>query len=64
MRGTGPVNINSATAAELDDVKYIGKSRAAKIIAGRPWASPDDLVAKKVLPQKQYDEVKDRLVIK
>lgn len=61
---TGPVDLNSATAAELDGVKFIGKKRAAKIIAGRPWASADDLVTKKILPKKQFDQVKDRLVVK
>ena len=59
---TGPVDLNTATAAELDKVKFIGKKRAAKIIAGRPWKSPEDLVAKKVLPQKVFDKIKDRLV--
>ena len=57
-----PVDLNTATAAELDKVKFIGKKRAAKIIAGRPWKSPDDLVAKKVLPQKVFDKIKDRFV--
>ncbi len=61
---TGPVDLNTATAAELDGVKFIGKKRAAKIIAGRPWASADDLVTKKILPKKQFDQVKDRLVVK
>jgi competence protein ComEA len=59
---TGPVNLNTATADELDTVKYIGKKRAAKIIAGRPWSNPDDLVTKKILPRKLYERVKDRFV--
>ena len=60
----GPVDINSATSKELDAVKFIGPKRAAKIIAGRPWKSPDDLVAKKVLPQKTFDKIKDRLIVR
>jgi competence protein ComEA len=42
----GPVvvNINSATQAELETVPGIGPSLAARIIAGRPYESIDDLV--------------------
>jgi competence protein ComEA len=56
------VDINSASAAELGKVKYIGRKRAAQIIAGRPWKSPDDLLAKKVVPLKYYERIKDRLI--
>ena len=59
-----PVDINSATAVELDKVKFIGPARAKKIIAGRPWASTDDLVTKKVLPRSQYDQVKANLMVR
>lgn len=56
-----PVDINTASAAELDKVKYIGPKRAAKIIAGRPWKSPDDIVAKKIMPKSTYDKIKASL---
>ena len=45
----GRIDINSATAAQLDALPGIGEARAKKIIAGRPYASLDDLVKKKVL---------------
>jgi len=56
------VDINSASAVELGKVKFIGRKRAAAIISGRPWHHPDDLVAKKVVPLKYYDQIKDHLV--
>ena len=59
-----PVDINSASAAELGKVKFIGRKRAVAIIAGRPWQSTDDLVAKKVIPSKYYERIKDHLVAK
>ncbi len=64
VRGTGPVNINTGSASELDDLKYIGPSRAKKIIEGRPWAAATDLVAKKVMTQKQFNEVSGRIILK
>jgi competence protein ComEA len=59
-----PVDINAASADELGKVKFIGRKRAAAIIAGRPWQTPDDLVVKKVVPRKYFDQIKDQLVAK
>lgn len=41
--GDRRVNINTATQEELESVPGNGQTRAAEIIAGRPWASVDDL---------------------
>jgi DNA uptake protein ComE-like DNA-binding protein len=38
-----PVNINTATAKELMKLPGVGKATADKIVAGRPYASADDL---------------------
>jgi competence protein ComEA len=40
---TGKVNINSASAEELDALPGIGLSRAQAIIANRPYATVDEL---------------------
>ncbi|HLN25550.1 MAG TPA: helix-hairpin-helix domain-containing protein [Patescibacteria group bacterium] len=56
------IDINKASASELDSLPGIGKKRAQKIIANRPYASTDDLVAKKVLPKSVFDPIKARLV--
>ncbi|MGA7953713.1 MAG: helix-hairpin-helix domain-containing protein [Gloeobacterales cyanobacterium] len=58
---TAVVDINTATAAELQAVKGIGEVTAKKIIAGRPYKSADELVTKKVMTQKQYDGMKAQL---
>ena len=61
-KAAGPVDINNASADELEAVKGIGPATAKKIIAGRPYKSPDELVAKKAMSQTAYDKVKDQLV--
>ncbi|HLJ64350.1 MAG TPA: helix-hairpin-helix domain-containing protein, partial [Stellaceae bacterium] len=58
------VNINTATAAELDELPGIGKARAEAIIANRPFKKPDDLVTRKILSQSVYDGIKDRVAVK
>lgn len=57
------VDINSATAAQLEGLPGIGPARAKAIIAGRPYAELGDLTAKKVLPSGVLDGIKDRIAL-
>ena len=52
------VNINTATEDELQQVKGIGKSHATAIIKNRPYKATNELVSKKVISQKEFDELK------
>ena len=61
---TTPVDINSASAAELKAVKGIGEADAKKIVENRPYKSTDELVQKKVMPKATYDKIKDQIVAK
>ena len=58
------IDINSATAAELDALPGIGAARAAAIIKGRPYRGKDELIAKKIIPQNAYDGIKDKVIAK
>jgi DNA uptake protein ComE-like DNA-binding protein len=53
---TTPVNINTATEAELEAVPGIGAATAKKIIAGRPYATVADL-SKAGIAKNQLDKI-------
>jgi DNA uptake protein ComE-like DNA-binding protein len=56
------IDINSATRDQLMTLKGIGDKTADKIIAGRPYKSKRDLLTKKIVGQKEYDEIKDQII--
>ena len=58
------IDINSATADQLDALPGIGPARAAAIIKGRPYKGKDDLVKKNIIPQSVYDNIKDKIIAK
>lgn len=58
---TGLINLNTAGASELDLLPGVGPATAEKIIANRPYASPQDLVSKKVLSQSVLEKIKSKI---
>jgi len=42
----------------------IGEANPEKIIQGRPYQRKDELVQKKILPEKTYDGIKDKIIAK
>ncbi len=58
-----PININTATQAQLDTIPQIGDKRAASIIKNRPYRTLDELVSKKALPDGVFQKIKSFITI-
>jgi DNA uptake protein ComE-like DNA-binding protein len=57
-----PVDINSASKAELKKLKGVDDALADKIIAGRPYLSKAHLVTRNIMPHGVYEQNKKRIV--
>ncbi len=57
--GSGKAGINTGTSSELEALPSIGAVTASKIISGRPYNDPYDLVSKKIISKTTYDKIKD-----
>jgi len=59
----GMININTASASELDSLWGIGESRADSIIANRPYGNVDELESKAGVPSNVMERIKDQVSV-
>lgn len=62
----GRVDLNTATAAELESLPGIGPAKAQAIVAHReeaPFKNADELIEVKGIGEKLYAQLKDRVTV-
>lgn len=59
-----PIDINSASRAQLKTLPGIGDAEADRIISGRPYHSKADLVERGIIPTGVYVSLKGRIIAK
>ena len=61
------ININTATAAELDALPGIGEVYSQRIVDSRTrdglFTSPDELLAREITPRATYERIRDLITI-
>jgi hypothetical protein len=61
--GSLRVNINTATRTQIETLPGIGPALAERIIAGRPYASVDDLARVRGIGAQQVRELRPKLTV-
>ena len=60
----GPLDINEASATQLQTLPGVTPELAWKIVEHRPYASTRDLVRKRVLSSEEFERVKGQIIVK
>ena len=55
------LNLNTASTTQLETLPGISPARAHKIVAGRPYSTPNDLLTKNVLTQEEFDRISGKV---
>ena len=61
---TAPLDINTATPAQLKSLPGMGDAYVRRIIAGRPYTAKNQLVSRGIVPQATYDKVSGMIIAK
>lgn len=57
------ININTAEQAELEELPGIGPVTAKKILDGRPYGRVEELIEKKIVGQKVWEQIKESISV-
>jgi DNA uptake protein ComE-like DNA-binding protein len=56
------IDINSASRDDLLGLPGMTQHEADRIIAERPFKNANELVARHIIPESEYDKIRDRIV--
>jgi DNA uptake protein ComE-like DNA-binding protein len=59
-----PLDLNTATKEQLLSLPGVTAAEAERVIAGRSYNEPGELVTRHIMPKAEYDKIADRVTAK
>ena len=59
-----PLDLNTATKEQLLSLPGVTAAEAGRVIAGRPYNEPGDVVTRHIMPKAEYNKIADRVTAK
>ena len=59
-----PLDLNTATRDQLASLPGVSGAEADRVIAGRPYDDPNELVTRRIMTKSEYDKISDRVKAK
>jgi Helix-hairpin-helix motif len=59
-----PLDLNTATKEQLLSLPGVTSAEAERVIAGRPYNKPGELVTRRIVSKVEYDKIADRITVK
>ena len=56
------INLNKASKDDLLSLPGVTDHEADRIVSERPYSSTHELVSRRIVPQEEYDRIKDRIM--
>lgn len=56
-----PLDLNTATKEQLRSLPGMTAEEADRVIAGRPYNEPSELVTRHIMPKTEYDKIADQV---
>jgi DNA uptake protein ComE-like DNA-binding protein len=56
-----PLDLNTATREQLVSLPGVNEAEAERVIAGRPYNDPGELVTRHIMSKPEYDKIADRV---
>ncbi len=57
------LDLNSASRDQLLSLPGVTPRQADRVIVGRPFNDPHELVTRRVMPQSEYDKIADQVKV-
>lgn len=59
-----PLDLNTATKEQLLTLPGVTAAEAERVIAGRPYSEPGEVVTRRIMSKTEYDKLADRVTAK